>query len=1488
MAEPLESRVLFSADGLLGLFADLLPDVGDNGSRWSSVEASKLLESVVKADPQPSNDTARIDTKAATDHKPDIAAPETIDPMDVLTAAPDTERLSANTLVFVDLGIPDAQTIINSLRATGADIVLIHSNQDGLLVVSQHLADRSDVAAVHIISHGSPGSLSLGSTELTADSLQRNSNAIAQWGNALSSDADILLYGCNLAATEDGRFLIDSLAELTQADVAASVDLTGHASVGGDWQLEYTSGEVTASAIANSLSGAWAYALADVNVSTTLDTVDAPDLNSIAALLANKGADGEISLREAVIAAENSAGVDSVFLLAEIYTLTLSGAEENNNGGDLDINADVNIVGSTTGTTTIQMGWTDRVIDVNAGNSTISNVTITGGDKNSDGGGIVVQTGAELTLNDVIIQGNVARDLGGGVFNLGTLTMNRVLVDNNQSTSDHGGGIYNDGVMTLTDVIVSANSANKNGGGIENSGQAILQRVTINNNTALDAGGGIHHGGGGATMDLLNVTVSGNTGNNGGGINAQKDISITSSTIVGNVATNKEGGLWMSGAATGTLLNTIIANNTTANGSDFPNTAGSINSLGFNLFSDTPPIALSSTDIVNTDPLLDALAPSAGYVTTHAPSVAGVTGSPVINSGGNVTHTSDAANGALNEIPDIGAHEHTLASGVIFWTDSSGNILRSDPDFQYVQTLITGRNQPTDIEVDVQNGRIYWLEKGDESVYSAALDGTGITQMLTGLTDATGIALNVAASQIYVAAGGTTLNISRYNLIGPAVPVIITTAVTDPQDLEIDVANDRIYWTDRGGVGNDSTIQFVSLDGSSTGILVNNSNLDLPAGLAIDLDTEDVFWVDPGTDDVGGSTFSGFLTVTAAASIGGPMYVTYDSVRDYILYTSPGNQMIGVVDTADLTLTTNPFSVVATVAPVGIAYGLTSSAGAAPVAVDDSLTVVEGGSGNVLDSTETSVLSNDTDADLPADSLSVVAFTQGLDGVVTVNADGTFIYTHDGTESFNDFFTYTVEDSYGEQDVGTVNVVITPDNDNDPVGGADALTVAEGGTASVLDSTATSVLDNDTDADLPNDTLQVIANTQGTYGSVTVNADGSFSYSHNGSENFSDSFTYTVRDAGGAQDIVTVNVVITPDNDNDPVGVADSVTVAEGGTASVLDSTATSVLDNDTDADLPNDTLQVIANTQGTYGSVTVNADGSFSYSHNGSENFSDSFTYTVRDAGGAQDIVTVNVVITPDNDNDPVGVADSVTVAEGGTASVLDSTATSVLDNDTDADLPNDTLQVIANTQGTYGSVTVNADGSFSYSHNGSENFSDSFTYTVQDAGGAQDIVTVSVVITPDNDNDPVGGADALTVSEGGASTVLNSAATSVLDNDTDADLPNDTLQVVANTQGAHGSVTVNADGSFSYMHNGTENFSDSFTYTVQDAGGAQDIVTVSVVITPDNDNDPVGGADALTVSEGGASTGSAATSVLDNDTDADSPNVLKYSNTQPPVFWS
>ena len=92
-----------------------------------------------------------------------------------------------------------------------------------------------------------------------------------------------------------------------------------------------------------------------------------------------------------------------------------------------------------------------------------------------------------------------------------------------------------------------------------------------------------------------------------------------------------------------------------------------------------------------------------------------------------------------------------------------------------------------------------------------------------------------------------------------------------------------------------------------------------------------------------------------------------------------------------------------------------------------------------------------------------------------------------------------------------------------------------------------------------------------------------------------------------------------------------------------------------------------------------------------------------------------------------------------------------------------------------------------------------------------------MTITITPVNDNDPVADNESFTVAEGGTATQADlDAGTSLLDGDTDADLPNDTLTVntTALSGPSHGSLTLNADGTFSYTHDGTENFSDSFTY--------------------------------------------------------------------------
>ncbi len=275
-----------------------------------------------------------------------------------------------------------------------------------------------------------------------------------------------------------------------------------------------------------------------------------------------------------------------------------------------------------------------------------------------------------------------------------------------------------------------------------------------------------------------------------------------------------------------------------------------------------------------------------------------------------------------------------------------------------------------------------------------------------------------------------------------------------------------------------------------------------------------------------------------------------------------------------------------------------------------------------------------------------------------------------------------------------------------PVATADVITLAEGGTATSLDNGFASVLGNDTGlADTPA-TVTLVSDV--TRGSLTLNADGTFSYTHDGSENFSDAFTYRITDNDGQTSDATVTITINPVNDNDPVAVDESITVAEGGTATTLVGGATSVLTNDTDIDLPNDMLSVLIDTDVSHGTLTLNADGTFSYAHDGSENFSDSFTYTVSDAdGGVTDTGTVTITINPVNDNDPVAVDESITVAEGGTATTLVGGATSVLTNDTDIDLPNDMLSVLIDTDVSHGTLTLNADGTFSYDrvHDGSEN---------------------------------------------------------------------------------------------------------------------------------------------------------------------------------------
>ncbi|MCV6613177.1 MAG: DUF4347 domain-containing protein [Amphritea sp.] len=157
------------------------------------------------------------------------------------------EEQPAETLVGLSL---EDQIRFNAEREV--KIFVLSAEQDGVAQVGSILDYFDNVAAVHLLSHGSAGALFLGNSQLNSQQLRQNSQQIKRWGNALTADGDLLLYGCDVAAGTDGQGFIEQLADLTGADVAASDDDTGNGDQ-ADWDLEHQTGQVDAAILSSSV-----------------------------------------------------------------------------------------------------------------------------------------------------------------------------------------------------------------------------------------------------------------------------------------------------------------------------------------------------------------------------------------------------------------------------------------------------------------------------------------------------------------------------------------------------------------------------------------------------------------------------------------------------------------------------------------------------------------------------------------------------------------------------------------------------------------------------------------------------------------------------------------------------------------------------------------------------------------------------------------------------------------------------------------------------------------------------------------------------------------------------------------------------------------------------------------------------------------------------------------------------------------------------------
>ncbi|MDH3461139.1 MAG: DUF4347 domain-containing protein, partial [Burkholderiaceae bacterium] len=126
---------------------------------------------------------------------------------DTLVQQPTTEvSAQSSEIVFVDANLPDAHSLLADLQAQQRagrpiEIITISANDDGVSLISATLASRSDITAVHVLTHGSDGVLQIGNVRLDAQTLLQRAGEVAGWGAALTIDADLLLYGCDLAQT---------------------------------------------------------------------------------------------------------------------------------------------------------------------------------------------------------------------------------------------------------------------------------------------------------------------------------------------------------------------------------------------------------------------------------------------------------------------------------------------------------------------------------------------------------------------------------------------------------------------------------------------------------------------------------------------------------------------------------------------------------------------------------------------------------------------------------------------------------------------------------------------------------------------------------------------------------------------------------------------------------------------------------------------------------------------------------------------------------------------------------------------------------------------------------------------------------------------------------------------------------------------------------------------------------------------------------------
>lgn len=1126
----------------------------------------------------------------------------------------DVAETPRNELVIVDASVEGYQTLLADMQSAAGDarqlnVVVLEAGRDGVTQISEVLKRYGQLDAVHLISHGGTGALQLGSASLDATSLGSRAAEVAAWGEAFSADGDWLIYGCDVAAGDVGADFVQRLSQLTRADVAASIDLTGNAALGGDWDLEFTAGQIdTRLAVSAAIQSQWQGLL------ETLASSAITNKNNEAAVATNP-ATGAFAVTWTT---DGNQDGDKEGVFARVYD-----AVGNPLGGQITVNTTTTDVQRDSAVAMDAVGnfvvvWESKTLDygifgqrfdasgAKIGGEFIVNQTVIGDQTApaiamADNGSFVVAWQDERNGGDIYLRH----------FNAaGNATSNEILANTNTTSgqfapavavnnagsyavtwqSDTGGSskaifaqrfdaannplgaefrvnTYDSNDQTAPAIAMASNgsfviawTSNSQDG----SSRGVYAQRYDSSGVAAGAEFGVNtHTSGhqdratvamdGASNFVIAWTSDGQDNGGSLGIYAQRYFANGASD--GNeflVNTTTSGNQQNPSAALNAAGNLVIAWD--------GNGAGDDKGIFWERYdsSNTPPVAAADVASTDEDTSISSIAP------------------------GVLSNDSDADADAILSVTDILAGAAgtptAVTSGGVTITGAYGSLLiRQEGAYTYTPNATTAQ---------------------------ALAAGQSVTDVFT---------YSIRDDKNATAVSTLSLTVMGLNDAPVASPDSYTVLKTDTLTL------------------------------SAAGVLGNDGDVDTYP-LA---DTLSVIAVNGSSSNVGIPQTGSYGTLTLNAD--GSLSYAPDAANPVVIALGPGAH---VVDTFTYQVTDSQGGSSSTTLAVTIA-----GSNLAPVANDNAYSVNED---QILSVAASGVLVNDADPDLNALTASLVSGTSS--GTLVFNGNGAFTYTPNANFSGTDSFAYQVSDGSLISNIATVTLTVLSIND-EPVAVGDVVAVNQDATLNA--SVAAGVLGNDTDADA-GESLTVIQVETGpsaagvlpltpgvltsSYGTLTVHADGSYTYVANGvaskmlgaGEKSDDTFVYTLRDASGATSSSTLTFSITGSNDaptNSPVTLT---AIAEDSGGRLI--TQTELLANAGDVDDAALTAISVAITSGN-GTLADNLDGTWTYTPAPHDNASAAFSYVVTD-GSASVAGSATLDITPVNDAPVIG-SSAVQLAE-------------------------------------------------------------------------------------------------------------------------------------------------------------------------------------------------------------------------------------------------